>query len=89
VDIAIEIVGPRPGEKVHEDLFNADERPRPTEAEKIVAAERPGLDADWFEHAFARVEESVYAGDAAGLAAIVSELSTERVLAGEQRSRTS
>jgi FlaA1/EpsC-like NDP-sugar epimerase len=88
VDIAIEIVGPRPGEKVHEDLFNPDERPRPTEAEKIVAADRPGLEADWFDEAIGRVEDSVYAGDAAGLAAIVSELSAERVLAGEQRSRT-
>jgi FlaA1/EpsC-like NDP-sugar epimerase len=87
VDIAIEIVGPRPGEKVHEDLFNPDERPRPTEADKIVAAERPGLDAAWFDEAIARVEEAVYAGDAAGLAAIVSELSAERMLAAEQRTR--
>ena len=89
VDIAIEIVGARPGEKIHEDLFNPDERPRQTQAEKIVAAERPVLDADWVEEAFARVEEGVYQGDAAGLAAIVSELSAERVLAGEQRARTS
>jgi FlaA1/EpsC-like NDP-sugar epimerase len=87
VDIAIEIVGPRPGEKVHEDLFNADERARPTGADKIVAAERPALDADWVEQAFARVEDIVYAGDAATLAATVSELAAERVLAGEQRAR--
>jgi len=89
VDIAIEVVGARPGEKIHEDLFNPDERPRPTEAEKIVVAERPALDADWVEEAFSRVAESVYHGDAAGLAAIVSELSSERVIAGEQRARTS
>jgi FlaA1/EpsC-like NDP-sugar epimerase len=87
VDIAIEIVGPRPGEKVHEDLFNPDERARPTGADKIVAAERPSLDADWVEQAFARVEDIVYAGDAATLAATVSELAAERVLAGEQRAR--
>jgi FlaA1/EpsC-like NDP-sugar epimerase len=89
VDIAIEIVGPRPGEKVHEDLFNPDERARPTGADKIVAAERAALDADWVEHAFARVEDIVYAGDAADLAATVAELAAERVLAGEQRARTS
>jgi FlaA1/EpsC-like NDP-sugar epimerase len=89
VDIAIEIVGPRPGEKVHEDLFNPDERARPTGADKIVAAERTALDADWVEQAFARVEDIVYAGDAAGLAATVAELAAERVLAGEQRARTS
>jgi FlaA1/EpsC-like NDP-sugar epimerase len=87
VDIAIEIVGPRPGEKVHEDLFNADERSRPTGAEKIVAAERPKLEPEWVDEAFARVQDSVYAGDGAGLAAIVSELASERVLAAEQRAR--
>src|SRR5213076_1766667 len=59
VDIAIEIIGPRPGEKVHEDLFNPDERARPTGAEKIVAAERTPLDAAWVDQAFARVEDIV------------------------------
>jgi FlaA1/EpsC-like NDP-sugar epimerase len=88
VDIAIEVVGARPGEKIHEDLFNPDERPRQTQAVKIVAAERPSIDADWVEEAFARVEEGVYQGDAAGLAAIVSELAAERVLAGQQRAHT-
>src|SRR3954468_5293254 len=37
VDIAIDVVGRRPGEKVHEELFNPGERPHPTPAEKIVA----------------------------------------------------
>ncbi|MDP8944233.1 MAG: polysaccharide biosynthesis protein, partial [Actinomycetota bacterium] len=68
VDIAIEIVGRRPGEKLHEELFNPDERPRPTTAEKLVAAVRPPLDPASVEEAFVRVEELVYAGDAAGLA---------------------
>jgi FlaA1/EpsC-like NDP-sugar epimerase len=85
VDIAIEIVGARPGEKVHEDLFNPDERARPTQAEKIVAAERPPLDSAWVDQAFARVEDIVYGGDAASLPATVAELSAERVLAAEQR----
>src|SRR4051794_27578722 len=39
-DIAIEIVGRRPGEKLHEELFNPYERPQPTAAEKILRAER-------------------------------------------------
>ena len=37
-DIAIEIVGARPGEKFHEDLFNPYERPQPTPAQKILRA---------------------------------------------------
>ena len=41
-DIAIEIVGRRPGEKIHEELFKPGERPQPTPAEKIVAPCGPG-----------------------------------------------
>ena len=50
-------------------------------AEKIVAAVRPRPDPDWVESAFARIEELVYGGDAAGLAGAVAELSAERALA--------
>ncbi len=82
VDIAIEVVGRRPGEKIHEELFEPGERPQPTPAEKIVAAVRPRLDPEWVESAFARIEELVYDGDAAALAAAVAELSAERALAG-------
>jgi FlaA1/EpsC-like NDP-sugar epimerase len=80
-DIAIEVVGRRPGEKIHEELFNPGERPQPTPAERIVTAGRPTLDSDWVESAFARIEELVYSGDAAGLAGAVAELSAERSLA--------
>jgi FlaA1/EpsC-like NDP-sugar epimerase len=83
VDIAIELVGPRPGEKLHEELFNPGERPQPTHAEKIVSAGRVQLDPQWVESAFARIEELVYAGDAAALAATVAELSAERALASQ------
>jgi FlaA1/EpsC-like NDP-sugar epimerase len=80
IDIAVEIVGRRPGEKVHEELFNPGERPQPTPAEKIVSAVRPPLDPSWVESAFARIEELVYSGDAAALASAVAELSAERAL---------
>jgi FlaA1/EpsC-like NDP-sugar epimerase len=81
IDVGIELVGRRPGEKLHEELFNPGERPQPTPAEKIVSAVRPPLDPNWVESAFARIEELVYAGDAAALAGAVAELSTERALA--------
>ena len=38
------------------------------------------LDPDWVEHAFVRIEELAYGGDAAALAATVVELSVERAL---------
>ncbi len=77
-DIPIEIIGRRPGEKIHEELFNPEERPQPTPADKIVAAARPPLDPHWVDEAFGRVEELVYSGDAASLAATVSSLAGER-----------
>jgi FlaA1/EpsC-like NDP-sugar epimerase len=77
-DIAVEVVGRRAGEKLHEDLFNPYERPQSTPAEKILAAESPPLDPAWVEETFAQVNMLVLEGDAAGLAAKVAELSTAR-----------
>ena len=80
-DIAIEIVGRRPGEKLNEDLFNAYEQPEPTPAQKILRARRPAVDPAWVEATFDRIGLLVLEGDAAGLAATVSELATGRVAA--------
>jgi FlaA1/EpsC-like NDP-sugar epimerase len=77
-DIDIEVVGRRPGEKLHEELFNGYERPRPTLAEKILMAEREPLGADAVERMFAEIGLLVLEGDAAGLAAKVSELMAAR-----------
>ena len=47
VDIAIEIVGRRPGEKIHEELFEPGEQPQPTPGREDhgggAAAARPGV----------------------------------------------
>src|SRR3712207_2844363 len=43
-DIAIEEIGRRPGEKLHEELFNPYERPQPTPARGVLRAERQPLD---------------------------------------------
>jgi FlaA1/EpsC-like NDP-sugar epimerase len=88
-DIAVEFVGRRPGEKIHEELFNPGERPSPTPAEKIVSAVQPVLAPEWVESAFARIEELVYDGDASALAAAVAELSAERALVVQQPESTS
>jgi FlaA1/EpsC-like NDP-sugar epimerase len=81
-DIEIEIVGSRPGEKLHEELFNSYERARPTDAEKILRAERLPLGVQAVESMFEEIGLLVLEGDAAGLAAKVSELS--RDLRGQQ-----
>ena len=81
VDIAVEVIGRRPGEKIHEELFEPGEQPQPTPAEKILAAVRPRPDPEWVETAFARIEDIAYNGDAKALAGAVAELSAERALA--------
>ncbi len=78
-DIAIEIVGARPGEKFHEQLFNAHEYAQPTPARRIQRASHDRLDPAWVERTFAEINLLVLEGDAAALAKIVSELSGARV----------
>jgi FlaA1/EpsC-like NDP-sugar epimerase len=78
-DIEVEVVGRRPGEKLHEELFNSYERARSTNAEKILLAEREPLGAQAVESMFAEIGLLVLEGDAAGLAAKVSELSAMHV----------
>jgi FlaA1/EpsC-like NDP-sugar epimerase len=86
-DIEIEIVGRRPGEKLHEELFNSYERRRPTAAEKILLAEREPLGGVQVEAMFAEIGLLVLEGDAAGLAAKVSQLSADRLGAQTGRVR--
>jgi FlaA1/EpsC-like NDP-sugar epimerase len=77
-DIAIEITGRRPGEKLHEALFNPYERPRPTQAERIVRAHRDPLDPEQVETMFDEIALLVLEGDAAALATRVSAFSAQR-----------
>jgi FlaA1/EpsC-like NDP-sugar epimerase len=79
VDIEIQIVGRRPGEKLHEELFGYGERPVPTEAERILKAERPTLDPDWVETVFEQVERLVAEGDEAYLVQRIAEVARESV----------
>jgi len=79
-EIAVEFIGPRPGEKLQEELFNVDERAQPTSADRIVRAvrDRP-LDPEWVERSVDRLEALVAAGDEAGLAERVLELASDRL----------
>jgi FlaA1/EpsC-like NDP-sugar epimerase len=83
-DIAIELIGPRPGEKLHEELFNAYERPETTPAAKILRAVRPAIDPAWVEETFSQIGLLVLEGDAATLAATVAELAAVRAPVPEE-----
>ncbi len=72
-DVAIVYTGLRPGEKLHETLFHADERYRPTAHPKILQAEARGVSAEKIEHALARLREAVAAFDLEQLARLLRE----------------
>jgi FlaA1/EpsC-like NDP-sugar epimerase len=77
-DIAIDVVGARPGEKFHEVLYNPYERAQPTAAQKIIRAERAPLDPAWVKETFDHINLLVLEGDAAALAEHVSKLDAQR-----------
>jgi FlaA1/EpsC-like NDP-sugar epimerase len=78
-DIAIEYTGRRPGEKLHEELFGADEHSQPTAAEKIVrAVRRAPLDPEWVAAAVAKLEKLVREGDESTLAEQTVHVVAER-----------
>jgi len=76
-DIAVEFTMPRPGEKLHEDLFSIGENPQATAAKRISRAVRKtSLDPDWVDSTLNSLEHLVMAGDEANLAERVVELIT-------------
>jgi FlaA1/EpsC-like NDP-sugar epimerase len=75
-DIPIEIIGPRPGEKLREELFNESETPMATDVDRIMKADRAPLDPDWVEGVIERVERLVEQGDETFLAQHVAELAS-------------
>ncbi|HEX4730030.1 MAG TPA: nucleoside-diphosphate sugar epimerase/dehydratase [Solirubrobacterales bacterium] len=74
-DIAIEFTQPRPGEKLHEELFSDHEQPQPTAAKRINRAVRTTpLDPAWVDSTLSSLEALVLAGDEANLAERVVDL---------------
>jgi FlaA1/EpsC-like NDP-sugar epimerase len=78
-DIAIELIGSRPGEKLQEELFNPFEQAQPTQADKIWLAERDPMDTERVEAIFDEILLLVLEGDATGLAEKVAQLTELRV----------
>jgi len=79
VDIAIEMIGRRPGEKLEEELFNPYEEAQPTAAEKILLARREPMDIERVEAIFDEISLLVLEADAVGLAEKVAQLTELRV----------
>ncbi len=62
-DIAIEFVGVRPGEKLHEELWGDGESVGATAHPKILALTRPTIDAVWLEEELVRLQRLVAEGE--------------------------
>jgi len=62
-EIAIDFIGPAPGEKLHEELVGADETVSPSRHPKIQLIARPPVDPDWLEAELVLLERLVEDGE--------------------------
>ena len=62
-DIRIELIGARPGEKLHEELWSEAESVTPSAHEAISLVTRPPIDADWLTEELDELARLVDAGD--------------------------
>ena len=62
-DIAIEVVGARPGEKLHEELWTADDHVTPSEHPAIMQLDRAPIDSAWLEIELQELERLVEGGE--------------------------
>jgi FlaA1/EpsC-like NDP-sugar epimerase len=62
-EIAVEFIGPAPGEKLHEELVGDGETVAPSPHPKIDLITRPPVDADWLEAELALLERLVEEGE--------------------------
>jgi FlaA1/EpsC-like NDP-sugar epimerase len=72
-EIAIKVVGSRPGEKLHEELWGEDESRGQTDHPKIMRLSRPDIDPDWLEAELAELGRLADEGDTLE---VVAKLST-------------
>ncbi len=77
VDIEIEYVGLRPGEKLHEELFHDAEAPRPTAAEGILVAEPRTAEHAVLARALDEIEEIARRGDDEAVRDLLGRLVSE------------
>ncbi len=80
-DVAIDFIGARPGEKLHEELWGEDETVSTTHHPKIMRVTRQRVDAEWLEQQLAELERLVEAGDTLGLVSRLASVVREPRLA--------
>ena len=76
-DIAIEFIGPKPGEKLHEVLVGDGEVVTPSSHDAIMQLTRPPIDAAWLESGLHELERLVAAGDTLEVVALLNGMVRE------------
>ena len=72
-EIAIDFIGAKPGEKLHEELWSEGETVGPTSHAKILRAARPPIARAWLDEELAELDEMVGRGETLE---VVSKLAT-------------
>jgi FlaA1/EpsC-like NDP-sugar epimerase len=62
-EVPIKIVGSRPGEKLHEELWGKDESVGQSDHPKIMRLSRPAVDAEWLAEQLLELERLADDGD--------------------------
>ena len=83
-DVRIEFVGTRPGEKLHEELWNEGETVHPTPYPKISRATRSPVDPAWLEEELNALEQLVAEGDTLELVSRLARIVKAPVRASAQ-----
>jgi FlaA1/EpsC-like NDP-sugar epimerase len=76
-DLEIRYIGVRPGEKLHEQLWNEHETAEPTSHQKILVAAQAPIDPVWLEAEIAELERLVDENDTLELVAKLTGLTRE------------
>jgi FlaA1/EpsC-like NDP-sugar epimerase len=84
-DIVVEIVGTRPGEKLHEELWGAGETAEPTTHPKIMRVSGPTVDAVWLQDELAELERLVREGETLEVVSRLATMMRAPQLVGETR----
>jgi len=76
-DIKITFTGPRPGEKLFEEIFHGAEKPVPTGREGVLIADPRRMDHAWVSGCLDAMEAACKAGDADSALAVLRDLVPE------------
>jgi FlaA1/EpsC-like NDP-sugar epimerase len=87
-DIAIEFIGVRPGEKLHEELWGDGETVGSTTHSKILSVTRPAIDAAWLEEELGELQRLVAEGETLELVSRLAAMIKEPRRVGVARAQT-